>query len=138
MTSQNGEYDAPLSERDTSSPTRESLRSCALNVARSLGLVERSSRAIEQSKVSLGDTAAAARRLEELARESAALRAALRNAVWSCVIDLKAHHAPPQDVLVMVKHDVGDATRSVLQQHEADVLVADAVQWAIDAYYRAA
>lgn len=65
------------------------------------------------------------------------LRAELRPEVVQCVQRLKADGARPEDVLVAVKDAVSRAARAELPPRDAERVVSQAAQWAIESYYPA-
>ena len=124
-----------LSSGSASSTT---LARVAERVAKSLALLERAADALEGSEAVLAQLGVAAGDTEELIRRSMGFRAELRASVALFVSRMKVASAPPQEVLVCVKGAVGAAARAHLPPRRADELLAQATQWAIEAYYPAA
>jgi hypothetical protein len=116
----------------------ELMRSATIKMARSLMLLERSIATIERAAAVVALNAASRAKWESQTAEASNLRYALQQSIGALVGELKANGATPEEVLIDIKQGISSATSDVLDSREARAVIAQAVQWAIDAYYQAA
>jgi hypothetical protein len=74
-------------------------------------------------------------RLQNARAFNSQARQGLQEAIARLVRLEREHHEPPERVLVLVKSLVHQAVPRTTAVRERDALEAEAVRWAIDAYY---
>lgn len=75
---------------------------------------------------------------ERIVQESLAVRAQICDSITAYVHCLRSEKLPPQQVVILLKSAIREATPAGLDATAARVLMEDAVRWGIEAYYQAA